>query len=249
MRLPLGPIRARRVEAPSAFRAHFLFSFYPLSYRNPIVILIAPMILSDKDIRTSIESGKIKIKPTPNLSEQLGSCSIDFHLGHTFKIFNHSKYPYIDPRNISLSSEIMKEIVVPEGEPFIMRPGEFCLATTIENLDLADDLLGRLEGRSSLGRLGIIVHSTAARFDPGWTGRPVMELGNIGVMPVALYPGMRICSFTFEQVSSPVESPYRKKKGAKYAGQESPITSKLADEMGKQEARYVKKGKKAIRVR
>lgn len=207
------------------------------------------MILSDKDIRNNISLGKIKISPAPNLSEQLGSCSIDFHLGHTFKIFNHSKYPYIDPRDASLSSEIMKEIIVPEGETFIMRPGEFCLATTIENLELADDLLGRLEGRSSLGRLGIIVHSTAARFDPGWTGKPVMELGNIGVMPVALYPGMRVCSFTFEQVSSPVENPYRKRKDAKYARQTSPIASKLAEEMdGKQEARYVKKGKKSIRV-
>ena len=207
------------------------------------------MILSDKDIRKYISLGKIKISPDPNLEVQLGSCSIDFHLGQTFKIFNHSKYPYIDPRDSSLSSEIMKDIVVPKDESFIMRPGEFCLATTIENLEIADDLLGRLEGRSSLGRLGIIVHSTAARFDPGWNGRPVMELGNIGVMPVALYPGMRICSFTFEQVSSPVDNPYRKKKGAKYAKQTSPEASKLAEEMtGKSEPRHVKKGKKPVRI-
>jgi len=213
------------------------------------------MILSDKDIRKYISEGKIKITPSPNFKVQLGSCSIDFHLGHTFKIFNHSKYPYIDPRNVSLSSEIMKEIIVPKGEAFIMRPGEFCLATTIENLEIADDLLGRLEGRSSLGRLGIIVHSTAARFDPGWDGRPVMELGNIGVMPVALYPGMRICSFTFEQVSTPVDTPYNKRKDAKYAKQTSPMESKLAEEMGGKQAhlsgqgtRYVKKRKKSVRV-
>ena len=207
------------------------------------------MILSDRDIRAAISQGKIKITPAPNLEEQLGSCSIDFHLGNTFKIFNHSKYPYIDPRNLALSSEIMKEIVVQEGEAFIMRPGEFCLSITIEDLEISDDLLGRLEGRSSLGRIGIIVHSTAARFDPGWTGRPVMELGNIGVMPVALYPGMRVCSFTFEQVSSPVENPYRKRKGAKYAGQATPLASKLAEEMGRrEEARYVKKGKKSVRI-
>lgn len=208
------------------------------------------MILSDKDIRKYISKGKIKITPNPNFEVQLGSCSIDFHLGHTFKIFNHSKYPYIDPRSVSLSSEIMKEIVVPKEEAFIMRPGEFCLATTIENLAISDDLLGRLEGRSSLGRLGIIVHSTAARFDPGWDGRPVMELGNIGVMPVALYPGMRICSFTFEQVSTPVDTPYKKRKDAKYAKQTTPMESRLADEMGgKQEARYVKKGKKSVRIK
>lgn len=206
------------------------------------------MVLSDKDIRKYIEAGKIKITPKPDLDEQLGSCSIDFHLGHTFKIFNHSKYPYIDPRNSSLSSEIMKEIVVADGDAFIMRPGEFCLATTVENLALTNDILGRLEGRSSLGRIGIIVHSTAARFDPGWDGKPVMELGNIGVMPVALYPGMRVCSFTFEQVSSPVDNPYKNRKASKYVNQTSPIASRLADEMGKQKPRYIKKGKKSVRI-
>ena len=207
------------------------------------------MILSDRDIKVYIGSGKIKITPTPDLDEQLGSCSIDFHLGNTFKIFNHSKYPYIDPRNASLSSEIMKDIVVSGDEAFIMRPGEFCLATTVENLEISDDLLGRLEGRSSLGRLGIIVHSTAARFDPGWKGKPVMELGNIGVMPVALYPGMRICSFTFEQVSSPVERPYAKRKSSKYVGQTSPLASRLDREMVEPEARYVKKGKKPVKIK
>ena len=131
---------------------------------------------------------------------------------------------------------IKKEIDVQKGEAFIMRPGEVCRATTSEELELDNYVLGRLEGRSSLGRLGIIVHSTAARFAPGWIRKPVMELGNIGVMPVALYPGMRICSFTFEQVSSPVDTPYRKKKGAKYAGQDRPEASKLAQE-------FTKKGK------
>jgi len=206
------------------------------------------MILSDRDIRRYLDSGKIRITPAPVLEEQLGSCSIDMHLGDTFKIFNHSKYPYIDPRNPNVSKELMKDIVVSAGEAFIMRPGEFCLATTVENLEIANDLLGRLEGRSSLGRIGIIVHSTAARFDPGWNGKPVMELGNIGVMPVALYPGMRICSFTFEEVSSPVETPYAKRKNAKYINQDNPIASKLSDEMGGGEARYTKHGKKSVRI-
>lgn len=207
------------------------------------------MILSDRDIRRHLNEGKIRIQPKPNLEEQLGSCSIDLHLGNTFKIFNHSKYPYIDPRDPSISKELMKEIVVPNGEAFIMRPGEFCLAVTEESIALADDLLGRLEGRSSLGRLGIIVHSTAARIDPGWEGRIVMELGNIGVMPVALYPEMRICSVTFEQMSSRVEAPYAKRKASKYVGQDTPLASKLAEEMGKkEEPRYVKHGKKAVRI-
>lgn len=206
------------------------------------------MILSDHDIRRNITEGKITIKPVPNYEDQLGSCSIDFHLGNTFKIFNHSKYPYIDPRNPNLSSEIMKDITVSTGESFIMRPGEFCLATTTESLKIAADLLGRLEGRSSLGRIGIIVHSTAARFDPGWDGTPVLELGNIGVLPVALYPGMKICSFTFEQLSSPSDNPYDKRKNAKYSKQKNPDASRISQEMSSEPPRYEKHGKKNVRI-
>lgn len=206
------------------------------------------MILSDRDIRAAITSGKIAIDPQPNLADQLGSCSIDFHLGKTFKIFNHSKYPYIDPRSPNLTSELMKDITVAAGEAFIMRPGEFCLATTVENLKLSYDLLGRLEGRSSMGRIGIIVHSTAARFDPGWDGTPVLELGNIGVLPVALYPGMKICSFTFEELSSPSDNPYVKRSNAKYRDQKSPEASRISEEMEIPEARYVKHGKKNVRI-
>ena len=198
------------------------------------------MILSDKHIRKFLEEGRIKVIPNPNLEEQLGPCTIDFHLGNIFKIFDHSKYPFIDPRSKNLSEEIMKEIRISDDKPFIMRPGEFVLATTVEHLEIADDLVGRLEGRSSLGRLGIIVHSTAARFDPGWVGKPVMELGNIGVMPVALYPGMRICCFTFEELSSIAETPYRMKKDAKYSGQDSPYASKLAEEFSPLEKIKVK---------
>ncbi len=207
------------------------------------------MILSDRDIRAYIGSGKIAIDPAPNYETQLGSCSIDFHLGNTFKIFNHSKYPFIDPRSPLVATELMKEINVPTGEAFIMRPGEFCLATTVEKLKISDDLLGRLEGRSSLGRIGIIVHSTAARFDPGWDGIPVLELGNIGVLPVALYPGMKICSFTFEQLSTPSDNPYTKRKNAKYINQKNPDASRIAQEMGNEgEARYIKHGKKSVRI-
>lgn len=189
------------------------------------------MILSDKDIKKSLKSGRIKITPAPDLAEQLGSCSIDLHLGNKFRVFKHSSYPFIDLRGKIETDQLMKEIIVPKNEPFIMQPGDFALASTVENLELADDLLGRIEGRSSLGRLGIIVHGTASIFDPGWIGRPTMELGNLGVMPIALYPGMRICAFTFEEVSSPVEVPYHQKKGNKYAGQKSPLASRLTREV------------------
>lgn len=191
------------------------------------------MILSDKDIKIALKEGRIRVTPKPNLAEQLGSVSLDLHLDNKFRVFKHSSYPYIDLKGELDTDKIMKEITVPKGEPFIMQPGDFALVTTVENLDLSDDILGRIEGRSSLGRLGIIVHGTASIFDPGWTGKPTMELGNLGVMPVALYPGMRICAFTFEEVSSAVDVPYRKKKHNKYAGQKSPLASKLTNEVRK----------------
>ncbi len=191
------------------------------------------MILSDRDIKKALKSGRIKVDPKPDYKVQLGSCSLDLHLGNKFRVFKNSSYPYIDLKGPLDTDKIMEEVVVKGDRPFIMQPGDFALVTTVENLELADDLLGRIEGRSSLGRLGIIVHGTASIFDPGWRGKPTMELGNLGVMPIALYPGMRICAFTFEEVSSPVDVPYYKKKNNKYAGQKSPLASKLTQEVRK----------------
>ena len=188
------------------------------------------MILSDRHIREALATGRIKITPTPDLASQLGSVSIDFRLSPTFMVFEHSRHSFIDPREARSIGEAMRTIEVAADEPFIMQPGDFALASTIEALELPDDLLGRLEGRSSIARLGITVHSTAAVFEPGWIGTATMELSNLGRMAVALYPGMRICAFSFEQVSSPVEVPYRLKRHAKYAGQETPRASLLAEE-------------------
>jgi len=193
------------------------------------------MILSDRDIRKALSKGRIRITPRPNLSVQLGSCSVDLRLGKVFRVFNHSQFPYIDPNNPKLSSDMMKELVVGAGKPFILQPGDFVLATTMESFKLPDDLVARLEGRSSLGRLGIVVHSTASIFDPGWDGVVVMELGNLGRMPVALYPGMRICALTFEELTSPAQVPYYKKKSAKYIGQKVPEASKIARERSNNE--------------
>jgi dCTP deaminase len=187
------------------------------------------MVLSDVDIRRYLAEGKIKI--TPELpAEQFGSCSVDFRLGPEFSIFEHSRHALIDLREKTAIQDLMRTIKVQPGEPFILQPREFALAITEETLELDDDVLGRLEGRSSLGRIGIIVHGTAGLFDPGWRGRATLELSNLGVMPVALYPGMRICSFTFEQLSSRVAVPYHKKHGNKYAGQDRPVASRLASE-------------------
>ncbi|MBX3069070.1 MAG: dCTP deaminase [Thermomicrobiales bacterium] len=188
------------------------------------------MVLSDRDIVAALESGRIRIDPAPDLAVQLGSVSVDFRLGTTFMVFEHSRFSYIDPRHPQSIGDAMRTIEVVEDEPFIMQPGDFALASTIESLELPDDLLGRLEGRSSIARLGITVHSTAAVFEPGWIGTATMELSNLGRMAVALYPGMRICAFSFETVSSPVSMPYRKKVNNKYAGQMSPRPSQLSEE-------------------
>lgn len=189
------------------------------------------MILSDVDIRRYISEGKIKITPEPDLGTQLGSCSIDFRLGNTFRVFEHSKYPFIDLKEKIDADDLMRKVDVSDSEAFTMQPGEFVLAATHEKLELADDVMARLEGRSSLGRLGIIVHSTAGLFDPGWVGNATLELGNLGRMPVKLYPGMRICAFTFEQLSSPSSMPYRIKPANKYAGQDGPETSRFAEDV------------------
>jgi len=188
------------------------------------------MILSDRDIRRALTEGRIKIEPMPDLATQLGSVSIDFRLGRTFMVFEHSRHSFIDPRQPRSIGEAMRTIAVEADEPFIMQPGDFALASTVESLELPDNLLGRLEGRSSIARLGITVHSTAAVFEPGWVGTATMELSNLGRMAVALYPEMRICSFSFEQVSSSVDVPYRAKRNNKYAGQITPRASLLSEE-------------------
>jgi dCTP deaminase len=188
------------------------------------------MVLSDVDIRRYIESGKIRIAPELP-AEQYGSCSVDFKLGNEFSVFEHSRHAFIDVRERGAIQDLMRTIRVENGQAFILQPREFALAITEESLELDDDVLGRLEGRSSLGRIGIIVHGTAGLFDPGWRGKATLELSNLGIMPVALYPGMRICSFTFEQLSSPVSVPYYKKASNKYAGQTQPLASRLTAEV------------------
>jgi dCTP deaminase len=190
------------------------------------------MVLSDVDIRRYLELGKIRVSPSLP-PEQFGSCSVDFRLGAEFSVFEHSRHAFIDVREKGAIQDLMRAVHVKPGEAFILQPREFALAITEETLELDDDVLGRLEGRSSLGRIGIIVHGTAGLFDPGWRGKATLELSNLGIMPVALYPGMRICSFTFEQLSSPVSVPYYKKAGNKYAGQTQPVASRLTTEVGK----------------
>ncbi len=191
------------------------------------------MILSDKDIKKYLQEKKIIIDPAPDFEKQLGPCSLDLRLGNSFKTFKPTQYPYLDLNGKRDFEEVMEEIIVEEGGPFILQPKEFIIAVTKENIILPDDIMGRLDGRSSLGRLGLVVHSTAARFDPGWRGKAVMELGNLGIMPIILYSGMRVCAMTFETLSSPSERPYVKQKDHKYANQKGATASKINQEPSK----------------
>ncbi|OGG13900.1 dCTP deaminase [Candidatus Gottesmanbacteria bacterium RIFCSPHIGHO2_02_FULL_39_11] len=188
------------------------------------------MVLSDRDIKKAIKSKRIIIKPLPDFSTQLGSCTLDLRLGNVYRVFNHSRTPFLDPRNPETIPNITSEITINDTESFTLHPGEFILAITKEYIEMPDDLTGRLEGRSSIGRMGVVIHSTAANIECGFRGQITLELANMGPIPVILYPGIRICSLSFEQLSSPAEVPYYKKKGAKYVNQKSPLESRLGEE-------------------
>lgn len=186
------------------------------------------MILSDRDIRRVIAEGRVQILSSdPPEQWHIHASSMDLHLGNTFKLYEHSKFAVLDPRKAETFIGNMRTIVVGDGEPFIVQPGEFVLGVTREHITVPDDLVVRVEGRSSLGRLGIIVHSTAGFVDPGFSGTVTLEISNLNRMPVALYTGMRICQIAFETMSSPAEMPYNKKPGSKYQGQVLPEESRL----------------------
>ena len=185
------------------------------------------MVLSDRDIRQHLKEGRIRIDPPIDEAVQLGPCSVDLRLGPVFKVFDYTRVPYVDTRT-PMPEGTIREVVIEDADtPFILHPGEMVLASTFESLELDDDILARLEGRSSLARIGVIVHGTAGVFEPGWRGKAVLELSNLSRIPAALYPMMRICSFTFEPLSSPAENPYWKRAASKYLGQSGVETSRL----------------------
>ncbi len=188
------------------------------------------MILSDRDIKKALKEKRIIVKPTPNLTEQLGSSSLDLRLGYYFRIFKHRRKPYLDPLDPDTMKDMTEEIKISKQEPYVIQPGEFCLASILEWVELPDDIAARIDGRSSLGRLGLVIHSTAGHIDPGFKGAITMELSNIGMMPILLYPKMRICQLVFEPLSTPADMPYGKKPGAKYAGRNTPGETRLGEE-------------------
>lgn len=187
------------------------------------------MILSDRDIKKYMDDGKIKIEPC-NLGEQLQSIGVDLRLGTTFKIFKVTHKSHIDlsEKNYEPDTETVE---VPEGKSFILHPDEFVLGITKEYVEIPNNLMAHIDGRSSLGRLGIGVHSTAGHADPGYKGRLTLEISNIGKLPISILPGMRFCSIIFETLSSPVEKTYH----GKYFDTKTPSPSKISDEFRKKQ--------------
>lgn len=184
-------------------------------------------ILSDKTIKEYLEEGKIVIDPLKD-EQQIQPSSVDMRLGDEFKVFKVIRKPYIDPKDEEDIAEYMESSTVPEGEAFIIHPNEFALATTQEYVKVPDDLVARVEGRSSIGRLGVTMHVTAGYVDPGFEGRITLEISNIGAMPVALYPGQRVCQLVFETMTTPAELPYgHPKRNSKYMNQLKPESSRV----------------------
>jgi dCTP deaminase len=185
--------------------------------------MIASVVLSDGEIRRLLDAGRIGIAPFDESLMQ--PSSVDVRADRYFRVFRNSRYPYID---VKREQEELTELVeVADDEPFILHPGEFVLGSTLERVTLPDDLVARLEGKSSLGRLGLLIHSTAGFIDPGWDGHVTLELSNVANLPITIYPEMKIGQLSFVRLSEPAERPYGSEGiGSKYQGQRGPTPSR-----------------------
>lgn len=181
------------------------------------------MLLSDRDIRAQIDAGRVCLDPYDEALIQ--PSSIDFRLDRYFRLFDNHKYPFIDPA--AEQDELTRLVETEHGEPFVLHPGEFVLGSTYEQVTLPDDIAARVEGKSSLGRLGLLTHATAGFVDPGFSGHVTLELSNVATLPIKLWPGMKIGQLCFFQLSSPAENPYGSAKyGSHYQGQRGPTASR-----------------------
>jgi len=181
------------------------------------------VLLSDRDIKAEIAAGRVNVEPyDPSMIQP---SSIDVRLDRWFRVFENHKYPHIDP---SIEQPDLTRLLEPEGdEPFVLHPGEFVLGSTYEVVSLPDDVAGRLEGKSSLGRLGLLTHSTAGFIDPGFSGHVTLELSNVATLPIMLFPGMKIGQLCLFRLSSPAENPYGSAVyGSRYQGQRGPTPSR-----------------------
>ncbi len=181
------------------------------------------MILSDRSIREALANGRIVIDPFDDQAVQ--PSSVDLRLGASFRVFRNHTLSHIDVKQDL--SELTTLVDTDEDDPFILHPGEFVLGATLERVLLSDDLVARLEGKSSLGRLGLLIHSTAGFVDPGFDGQLTLELSNVANLPITLYPGMRIGQISFQQMTTSADAPYGSRSlGSKYHGQRGPVPSR-----------------------
>lgn len=193
------------------------------------------MRLCDRDIIAALDSGRIGIEPRPG-DEKVSGVSIDLHLGSRFRVFSSHNTPYIDLSgtreqvNQTVERVMGDEVHLESDQTFVLHPGELALGVTLESISLPDDLVGWLDGRSSLARLGLMVHVTAHRIDPGWHGNIVLEFFNSGKLPLALRPGMSIGAMSFETLTGPAERPYTKRSDAKYRDQSGPLASRISED-------------------
>jgi len=185
------------------------------------------MILSDISIRAAIEAGTISIEPFDPAMVQ--PSSVDVRVDRYFRVFENHRYPFIDPKRDQpdLTTEISTEV----DHPFMLHPGEFVLGSTLEVVRLGESIVARLEGKSSLGRLGLLIHSTAGFVDPGFEGHLTLELSNVATLPIAIYPGMKIGQLSFYELSTPAETPYGSAGArSKYQGQRGPTPSRMHED-------------------
>ncbi|HEY4102328.1 MAG TPA: dCTP deaminase [Polyangiaceae bacterium] len=185
------------------------------------------MILSDTDIRARLKKGDLRVGPLEDEALQIQPASIDVRLAGEFVIYRPSQVSCLDPRNPETLSAASERIQVPNGESFVLHPREFALGSTIEAVAIPHDLVATVDGRSSIGRLAIVVHATAGFIDPGFEGQVTLELSNIGPIPVKLYPNMRIAQLVFHELKSPATLPYGAERGSSYQGQLGPQTSRI----------------------
>ena len=185
------------------------------------------MILSDADIIRRLDEGDLVVEPIDDPALQIQPASVDLRLGETFLEFKRTNIPCIHPDSEQEVESYVDETTVPEGEEFILHPGDFVLGTTKERVEIPADLLAHVEGRSSLGRLAVVVHATAGVVDPGYRGQITLELSNLGTEPVALTPGTRISQLIFTELKNASERPYGSDRGSKYQDQQGPQASRI----------------------
>ena len=185
------------------------------------------MILSDADIRRRLAEGDLVVEPLDDPQLQIQPASVDLRLGREFLEFRRTNIPCIHPEDEREVDEYVEETYVGENQEFILHPGDFVLGTTKERVEIPDDLLAHVEGRSSLGRLAIVIHATAGIVDPGYRGQITLELSNLGTAPVSLTPDMRISQLIFTELKTPAEEPYGSGRGSKYQDQRGPQASRI----------------------